>query len=59
MTEIEPNDPLCGTLAGRSSTGIPVRILIKVKKDTVKIDIKSGSVALGKTLASELKRFIL
>jgi AP-3 complex subunit delta-1 len=59
MIEIEPNDPMCGTLAGQSSTGIPVRVLIKVKKDNVKIDIKSGSVELGKALVSELKRLIL
>lgn len=59
MVEIEPNDPMCGNLAGQSSTGIPVRVLIKVKKDNVRIDIKSGSVELGKALVSELKRLIL
>jgi len=59
MIEIEPSDPSCGTLAGRTSTGVPVRVLIKVKKDTVKIDIKSGSVDLGKTLVSDLKKLII
>jgi len=59
MVEIEPNDPMCGTLAGQSSTGIPVRVLIKVKKDNVKIDIKSGNVDLGRSISSELKRMII
>jgi len=59
MVEIQPYDPMCGTLAGQSSTGIPVRVLIKVKKDSVKIDIKSGNVDLGKSISSELKRLII
>eukprot|EP00537_Pseudo-nitzschia_pungens_P000108 CAMPEP_0172372412 /NCGR_PEP_ID=MMETSP1060-20121228/47512_1 /TAXON_ID=37318 /ORGANISM="Pseudo-nitzschia pungens, Strain cf. cingulata" /LENGTH=1317 /DNA_ID=CAMNT_0013098403 /DNA_START=188 /DNA_END=4141 /DNA_ORIENTATION=+ len=59
MTEVEPSDPSYGTLAGTSSTGIPIRVLIKVKPDNVKLDIKSGSDDLGKALASELKRLII
>jgi len=59
MTEIEPTDPSHGTLAGTSAAGVPVRVLIKVKKDSVKLDIKCGTADLGKALASELKKLII
>jgi len=59
MIEIEPADPSFGTLAGMSSTGVPLRLLVKVRTSDVKVDIKSGSVPLGKTLSSELKKLIL
>ena len=59
MVEIEPNDDMSGTLAGQSSTGVPARLLVKVKKGYVKVDIKSGSDELGKAISSELKRLII
>ena len=59
MVEIEPADPSFGTLAGISSTGVQIRALVKVRADDVKIDIKSGNVALGKVISSELKKLII
>ena len=59
MVEIEPTDPSFGTLAGRSSTGVPIRALVKVRTDDVKVDLKCGSVALGKAISSELKKLII
>jgi len=59
MVEIEPADPSFGTLAGRSSTGVPIRVLVKVRANDVKVDIKSGSVALGQALISEVKKLIV
>ena len=59
MVEIEPADPSFGTLAGSSSTGVPIRALVKVRTDDVKVDLKCGSVALGKAIASELKKLII
>ena len=53
-------DPMYGTFAGQSSsTGTPVRVLVKVKPGVVKIDVKSGNVNLGKAVASELKKLVL
>jgi AP-3 complex subunit delta-1 len=59
MVEVEPANPSFGTLAGRSSTGVPIRALVKVRTDDVKVDIKCGSVALGKAITSELKKLII
>jgi hypothetical protein len=59
MIEIEPADPTFGTMAGKSSTGVPIRVLVKVGADSVKVDIKSGNVAFGKALTSELKKLII
>ncbi|VEU41174.1 unnamed protein product [Pseudo-nitzschia multistriata] len=59
MTEVDPTNPSYGTLAGTSASGVPVRVLIKVKTDTVKLDIKSGNIDLGKAIASELKKLII
>jgi AP-3 complex subunit delta-1 len=60
LAEVEPADPMYGTFAGQSSsTGTPVRVLVKVKPDIVKVDVKSGNVLLGKALVSELKKLVL
>ncbi|KAL3909482.1 MAG: hypothetical protein SGILL_008071, partial [Bacillariaceae sp.] len=60
LAEVEPADPMYGTFAGQSSsTGTPVRVLVKVKPGVVKVDIKSGNVNLGKAMASELKKLVL
>jgi hypothetical protein len=59
MVEIEPADPSFGTLAGQSSTGVQLRALVKIRTDDVKVDIKSGNVALGKAISSELKKLII
>jgi AP-3 complex subunit delta-1 len=61
MSEIEPNiDPMHGTFAGQSTaTGTPVRVLVKIKTDAVKVDVKSGNVNFGKAIVSELKKLVL
>ncbi|KAG7362250.1 adaptin N terminal region-domain containing protein [Nitzschia inconspicua] len=61
LAEVEPSDPSYGTFAGQSSsTGTLVRVLIKVKPDVVKVDVKCrGNVNLGKALVSELKKLVL
>lgn len=60
LLEVEPSDPMYGTFAGQtSSTGTPVCVLLKVKKDSVKVDIKAGNAELGKALVSELKKLVL
>jgi AP-3 complex subunit delta-1 len=60
MAEIEPSNPMYGTFAGQSSsTGTPVRVLVKVKQETVKVDVKSTNVNLGKAIVSELKKLVL
>ena len=60
LLEVEPSDPMYGTFAGQTSArGIPVRILVKVKKDTVKVDVKSTDHHVSKSLASELKKLML
>ena len=59
--EVEPGSsgPWNGTFAAESSFGTQVRVLVKVKKDSVKIDVKSKSQQLGKALASDLKKLVL
>ncbi|KAL3922964.1 MAG: hypothetical protein SGILL_001922 [Bacillariaceae sp.] len=60
LAEVEPADPMYGTFAGQSSsTGTPVRVLVKIKPGVVKVDIKTGTVPLGKAMASELKKLVL
>jgi len=60
LLEVEPSDPMYGTFAGQTSArGIPVRILVKVKKGHVKVDVKSMDPDVSKDLASELKKLML
>ena len=59
MLEVEPAEPSFGTLAGMSSSGVPIRLLVKVRADDVKVDIKSSDVAVGKALSTELKKLII
>ena len=48
------------TLAAYSSaTNAQVRVLIKVKEGSVKVDLKCTSESLGKALASDLKKLVL
>ena len=59
-SEVGPiSGPLAGTLAANSSSGQKVRVLVKIKESVVKIDIKSTSAGLGKSLAVDLKRLVL
>lgn len=59
-SEVEPiSSPLVGTLAANSSSGQKIRVLVKIKESVVKIDIKSTSAGLGRSLAVDLKRLIL
>eukprot|EP00980_Cylindrotheca_fusiformis_P011912 scaffold2830_cov131-Cylindrotheca_fusiformis.AAC.33 len=61
MEEVEPESsgPLNGTFAGQSSDGAQIRVLVKVKQGSVKVDVKCTNPALGKSLASDLKRLVL
>jgi AP-3 complex subunit delta-1 len=61
MEEVEPQSsgPLSGTFAGQSSDGAQIRVLVKVKQSSVKIDVKCTNPVLGKALCSDLKRLVL
>jgi hypothetical protein len=61
MAEVEPytSGPTAGTFAGQSTSGAQVRVLVKVKKDNLKVDVKCTNPHLGKTLISDLKRLVL
>jgi AP-3 complex subunit delta len=48
-----------GTYAACSTSGVPVRFLVKVKVESAKIDIKSTSSTVCKAIASDLKRLTL
>lgn len=47
------------TLAARSTNGDRVRVMLKIKETSVKVDIKSTNSSLAKALASDAKRLIL
>ena len=59
--EVEPGSsgPANGTFAAQSAQGSQVRVLVKVKTDTVKVDVKCTNPQLGKALVSDLKRLVL
>ena len=57
--EVEGGTQQAATFAARSDLGTCVRVLAKVKGQTVKIDIKSTSASLGKDIASDIKRLML
>jgi AP-3 complex subunit delta-1 len=61
MEEVEPDSsgPLNGTFAGQSSDGAQIRVLVKVKQNSVKVDVKCTNPLLGKTISSDLRRLIL
>jgi hypothetical protein len=61
MAEVEPgtSGPANGTFAGQSTSGAQIRVLVKIKKDTLKVDVKSTSPHLGKSIISDLKRLVL
>jgi AP-3 complex subunit delta len=61
LAEVEPKDQMHGTFAGQStSTGTPVRVLVKVKPDMAKVDVKCrGNANLGKAMVSDLKKLVL
>jgi hypothetical protein len=61
MAEVEPDTsgPTAGTFAGQSTSGAQVRILVKVKKNSLKVDVKCTNPHLGKILISDLKRLVL
>jgi AP-3 complex subunit delta-1 len=48
-----------GTLAARSPNGDRVRVMFKIKEQSVKVDVKSTNSSLAKALASDVKRLIL
>lgn len=47
------------TFACRSSTGMKVRLMAKIKSDSVKVDVKSTNESFGSFLASDIKRLQL
>jgi AP-3 complex subunit delta len=60
--EVEPGASVGGngTFAARSAvSGSQIRVLVKVKSDSAKVDVKSMSPSLGKALVSDLKRLVL
>lgn len=62
LAEVEPNvsGPSNGTFAGQSAgSGAQIRLLAKVKKDKVKIDLKTTNAQLGEAIISDLKRLAL
>lgn len=62
LAEVEPNlsDPANGTFAGQSLiSGAQVRVLAKIKKDKVKIDLKTTNAQIGEAIISDLKRLVL
>ena len=54
-------DPTTALLAARGSQGQPVRFLVKIQptRRSLKVDVKSSSAVLAKSLASDLKRLVL
>jgi len=62
LAEVEPHlsGPANGTFAAQSiSSGAQIRLLAKVKKDKVKIDVKTSNPQLGEKIISDLKRLVL
>ena len=61
LAEVEPDTsgPAVGTFAGQSMSGAQVRVLVKVKKGSLKADVKCTNPHLGKALISDLKRLVL
>lgn len=61
MTEVEPeaSGPSNGTFACRSGSGASIRVLLKIKKDKVKIDFKCSNPQLAEAVMSDLKRLVL
>jgi len=54
---VDPNSTaFVGTLACQSAQGVPVRVMIKVKSSSIKLDVKARSEALAKSICSDLKR---
>lgn len=61
MAEVEPeaSGPSNGTFACSSNSGVPIRLLAKIKKDKVKIDLKCTNPQIAESVMSDLKRLIL
>jgi AP-3 complex subunit delta-1 len=61
MAEVDPSasGPYVGTFAGQSATGAQVRVMLKAKNESLKVDIKCTNNELGKAIASDLKRMVL
>jgi AP-3 complex subunit delta-1 len=59
--EVEPetNDGSTATLAAQSQQGAQIRLLVKVKEKSVKIDVKCSNASLGKAVASDIKKLVL
>jgi len=54
------NDQLVATLAAKSSvSGSSIRIMVKIKERSVKLDLRCTNPDLGKALASDVKHVIL
>jgi hypothetical protein len=51
--------PATETLAARSTKGAKVRILVKIKENFVKLDIKSTDDALARHLCADVKHCVL
>jgi AP-3 complex subunit delta len=51
--------PSTFTFASRSTSGVKVRFLVKVKDVFLKVDVKATNDALAKAIASDIKRLVL
>jgi AP-3 complex subunit delta len=58
VIENSPSNSNC-TFAAVSTSGARVRVLVKVKGSSVKIDVRCTNSSLGQTLASDLKKLVL
>jgi AP-3 complex subunit delta-1 len=62
LAEVQPDlsGPADGTFAGQSvASGAQIRLLAKVKKDKVKIDLKTTNPQIGEAIISDLKHLVL
>ena len=47
------------TLSSKHTNGTPVRVLVKTKLNSIKVDVKSTSAGLSEALASEVRKLLL
>ena len=61
MAEVEAasSGPNAGTFAGQSTSGAQVRVLVKLKKASLKVDVKCTNPHLGKAIVSDLNKLVL
>ena len=61
LAEVQPDlsGPANGTFAGQSkASGARIRLLAKVRKDKLKIDLKTSNSQIGEAIISDLKHLV-